>query len=178
MDIRTTCNAGESVSESFKAEGVIGAKGSVPGRSNGEFFSKEKETDFGSSSGEQNPRNLTAHAEKTARMRGDIQMTLSSTLNTFSNPKPKDNGLTPEPGIYHLGADEYEIRISQRHHWYAMKHEPDGSKTYIAQNLNLADCERQRACWGCQTLGLMGCAAHSPHMDNLRTRTLTDLLSS
>jgi hypothetical protein len=44
----------------------------------------------------------------------------------------------PEPGHYRDGTDVHEIRISKRGHWYAMCMEPDGSATYLAQDVDLA----------------------------------------
>lgn len=52
----------------------------------------------------------------------------------------------PAPGIYRDGVDHYEIRHSKRGHWYAMRQEPDGSTTYLAQEIDLSilTVERQR----------------------------------
>lgn len=44
----------------------------------------------------------------------------------------------PPPGIYRDGTQRYEVRISKRGHWYAMRMEPDGSSTYLAQDVDLA----------------------------------------
>lgn len=86
----------------------------------------------------------------------------------------------PAPGVYFDGVDSYEISNSQRGHWYAMKVEPDGSLTYIAQNvdLDMLTSERQSSgCWGCDNLGKDGCAAHSDHIRKLRTMTAAEIAS-
>lgn len=86
----------------------------------------------------------------------------------------------PAPGMYVKGAERYEIRNSKRNHWYAMRHEPDGSLTYLAQNINLdsLESERQRNCWGCEHLGVDGCGVHSDHMRKLRTMTVAEISST
>jgi hypothetical protein len=43
----------------------------------------------------------------------------------------------PTPGLYRCSTVEYDIRISQRGHWYAMRVEPDGTSTYVAQDIDL-----------------------------------------
>lgn len=50
-----------------------------------------------------------------------------------------ETGLTalPSPGVYRSGTDAYEIRISKRGHWYGLRQEPDGSTTYVAQDIEL-----------------------------------------
>jgi hypothetical protein len=60
---------------------------------------------------------------------------------SFSEP-----GLTslPPTGIYRDGSERYEIRNSKRGHWYAMKIEPDGSLTYMAQNVDLETLTSER----------------------------------
>lgn len=66
-------------------------------------------------------------------------------------------GLTalPSPGFYGNGVERYEIRISQRGHWYGLRQEPDGSTTYVAQDIELdnltAVSERQPS--GCEYTG-------------------------
>jgi hypothetical protein len=54
-------------------------------------------------------------------------------------------GLTslPTPGIYRDGENRYEVRNSNRGRWYAVRIEPDGSTTYVAQNVDLTACVRQ-----------------------------------
>ena len=44
----------------------------------------------------------------------------------------------PRSGIYRDGAQRYEVRIYKRGHWYGLRQEPDGSLTYLAQNVDLA----------------------------------------
>lgn len=39
----------------------------------------------------------------------------------------------PLPGLY----GNVEIRISQRGHWYAIRHQPGGTFDYLAQDINL-----------------------------------------
>lgn len=39
----------------------------------------------------------------------------------------------PRPGLY----GTVEIRHSKRGHWYAMRHHPDGTSEYLAQDIDL-----------------------------------------
>lgn len=42
------------------------------------------------------------------------------------------------PGLYRNGRHLYQIRRSKRGHWNAQVEEPDGSWTYVAQNIDPA----------------------------------------
>jgi hypothetical protein len=50
---------------------------------------------------------------------------------------PGLTALVPSPGIYCNESERYEIRRSKRGHWYAMRLEPDGCATYVAQRVDL-----------------------------------------
>jgi hypothetical protein len=51
---------------------------------------------------------------------------------------PGLTALVPSPGIYCNESERYEIRCSKRGHWYAMRLQPDGCTTYVAQRVDLA----------------------------------------
>lgn len=50
-----------------------------------------------------------------------------------------DAGLTalPHPGTYRTADAVYEVRVSKRGHWYALRQEPGGTSTYVAQDIDL-----------------------------------------
>jgi hypothetical protein len=46
--------------------------------------------------------------------------------------------LLPAPGFYRLNGTLWEVRHSQRGHWYAMRQLADGTWQYCAQDINPA----------------------------------------
>jgi hypothetical protein len=69
----------------------------------------------------------------------------------------------PPPGLYRDDRDFYRVHRSKRGHWYAQVEEPDGSWTYIAQNIDPATLtpvsERQPS----GHCGEMGCSLPQWH---------------
>ncbi len=76
-------------------------------------------------------------------------------MSVSERTAPGLTALVPSPGIYCNESERYEIRRSKRGHWYGLRQEPDGSMTYVAQNVDLASLtaasERQPS--GCSHAG-------------------------
>jgi hypothetical protein len=67
--------------------------------------------------------------------------------------------LLPPTGLYDNGTEFYEVHHSSRGHWYAMRMDPDGSATYVAQDVDLSalvpsGTDQRQRCTACAEPGI------------------------